>query len=658
MIVFDHLTLRRGAKVLLEDASARIAPGEKVALIGRNGVGKSSLFALLAGELHEDGGSVHMPAGWRVAQVAQHAPDTQEGATDFVLAGDTQLTALRQQLAAAERAGDGIAIAQAHAALIDAGALDARARAKALITGLGFAQSELERPVNSFSGGWRMRLQLARALMAPSDALLLDEPTNHLDLDALVWLEGWLARYAGTLIAISHDRDFLDAACSATLHMADGSLRRYTGGYSAFEKLRATALAGQQAERERQQARRAQLQRFVERFRYKASKARQAQSRLKALEKMQDIPPALADGAAMHIAWRAPDAVPDPMLTIQGAAFGYRLEGGGERRVLHDVTAEVRAGQRIGILGANGQGKSTFIKTIARTLARLAGEVREGKNLAIGYFAQHALDALDADASALAHMQHLARRLGLEGSDEAREGALRTFLGSFHFSGDMVQQAAGTMSGGEKARLVLAMLVWQRPALLLLDEPTNHLDLPTREALADALNSFDGTLMLVSHDRALLRSVCDEFWLVAGGGIVPFEGDLHDYRRLLLEQARQRREALKAEGKTPAGATPEKTEKPVNQAEARRLAARQRAALAAQTAPLKKRLTALEARMAEIAARQNALHELLAAPITTEERAAAGRELKELDAENTAIENEWLQLSEEIEALEHGNQKP
>ena len=651
MISLDHLTLRRGAKVLLDGASARIAPGEKVALVGRNGVGKSSLFALLAGELHEDGGSVSVPAGWRITQVAQHTPDTAESATDFVLAGDAQLTALQQQLATAERSGDGLAIAHAHAALHDAGALDARARAQALISGLGFAQSELERPVNSFSGGWRMRLQLARALMAPSDLLLLDEPTNHLDLDALVWLEGWLARFAGTLIIISHDRDFLDAACQVTLHMGGGSLRRYTGGYSAFETLRAAELAQQQAERERQQQRRERLQRFVERFRAKATKARQAQSRLKALEKMRDIPPALAE-EQLHFDWRAPDALPDPMLTIQDAAFGYQNESGGApHTVLRGVTKEVRTGQRIGILGANGQGKSTFIKTIARTMQPLAGSVREGKNLAIGYFAQHALDALDAAASPLQHMQQLARRLGLENTDAAREAALRSFLGGFNFSGDMALQAAGSMSGGEKARLVLAMLVWQRPALLLLDEPTNHLDLPTREALADALASFDGAIMLVSHDRALLRSVCDEFWLVSGGGIAPFEGDLDDYRRHLLEQARQRREALKH-------AAPEKSEKPVNQAEARRQAARQRAALAAQTAPLKKRLAAVDARMAQIATRTGELHEQLAAPMDADQRAAAGRELKTLEAENAALENEWLQLGEDIEAIEHGNQTP
>ncbi len=703
VINLSNLILRRGAKVLLDGASVTVQPGEKVALVGRNGAGKSTLFALLNGSLHEDGGDFSVPAGWRIAQVAQHMPETAEPATEFVLAGDERLAALRAQLQQAEQSGDGMAIAQAHSDLQDAGAHDARARAEALILGLGFRPEQLNHPVNRFSGGWRMRLQLARALMAPSDLLLLDEPTNHLDLDALVWLEGWLQRYPGTLIVISHDREFLDAVTRVTLHIEHQRLTRYGGNYSAFEELRAQQLSLQQAAWAKQQDKIAHLQKFITRFKAKATKAKQAQSRVKALERMERIAPVLAD-AEFQFEFKQPDNLPNPMLAIRDAVFGYRAASvtqeesagaedqfeplpelsdyattatlqaqlaargdlppepqPGDRIILRGVSRTVMAGQRIGILGANGQGKSTLVKTIARTLPLLGGQITEGKDLAIGYFAQQELDVLHADSTPLEHMVRLARETGREGSEEAREQQLRNFLGSFNFAGEMVLQPVGQFSGGEKARLVLAMIVWQRPNLLLLDEPTNHLDLATREALAMALNEFEGTVMLVSHDRALLRSVCDEFWLVGRGRVEPFDGDLQDYQRYLLEEARRLREAVAAQSdadpaefKTEAAATtaskPSPT--PVNPAEQRRLEAQRRQQLANQTKPLKRALAQAEQRMQALSTEQAELEQRLSTPLPPADIADAGRRLKAVGDELAALEDEWLRLSSEIEAIE------
>jgi ATP-binding cassette, subfamily F, member 3 len=462
MITLRNLTLRRSAKVLLDNVSVTINPGEKVALVGRNGAGKSSLFGLFNGSLHEDSGDFSVPSQWRLSQVAQNMPESAESATEFVLAGDTRLMEVRAELAAAEASDDGMRLAHAYSDLADAGEHDAVPRAQALILGLGFKVAELDQPVNSFSGGWRMRLQLARALMAPSDLLLLDEPTNHLDLDALVWLEAWLQRYAGTLIVISHDREFLDAVTGVTLHIENQKLTRYGGNYSAFETIRAQQLELQQASFAKQQEKVAHLQKFIDRFKAKASKAKQAQSRVKALERMERIAPVLAE-ADFNFEFKEPANLPNPMLAISDAVLGY-----GEKTVLARVNRSVLAGQRIGILGANGQGKSTLVKTIAREIAPLAGTITEGKGLHIGYFAQQELDVLSPDSNPLEHMVRLARDVG----PQAREQELRNFLGSFNFTGDMVGQAVGTMSGGEKARLVLAMMVWQRPNLLLLDEPT------------------------------------------------------------------------------------------------------------------------------------------------------------------------------------------
>ncbi len=549
MITLKNVTLRRGAKILLDQASVTLNPGEKVGLVGRNGAGKSTLFALFNGNLHEDGGDYAIPAHWRRAQVAQDMPETGQSATDFVVEGDTALLAAQKEVDAAEASEDGMRMAEAYIALHDAGAHDAEARAQALILGLGFKVDELYKPVDSFSGGWRMRLQLARALMCPSDLLLLDEPTNHLDLDALVWLEAWLKRYAGTLIVISHDREFLDAITQVTLHIDNAKLLRYGGNYSKFEDMRAEQMALQQAAMARQADKIAHLQSFINRFKAKASKAKQAQSRVKALERMEKIAPVLAD-AEFSFEFQEPLNLPNPMLSMVDTAIGYPPSeespmGTPPTVIVRGINRSVMAGQRIGILGANGQGKSTLVKTIARALAPISGEVTEGKGLNIGYFAQQELDVLRPQDTPLEHMLRLAKETiaaGRSGKVAGREQDLRTFLGTFNFSGDMVKQAVGTMSGGEKARLVLCMLVWQRPNLLLLDEPTNHLDLATREALGVALNEFEGTVMLVSHDRALLRAVCDEFWLVSRGGIAPFDGDLEDYQRYLLEEAKRARE--------------------------------------------------------------------------------------------------------------------
>ena len=556
MISVRNVTLRRGVNVVLDSASVTFTPGEKIGLVGRNGAGKSSFFGLLNGTLHEDGGEFSIPAAWKMGQVAQEMPETEQSATDFVVEGDTVLLAAQAEVAAAEAGDDGMRMAHAYMELHDAGAHDAPARAEALILGLGFSAAQLSQPVNSFSGGWRMRLQLARALMCPSDLLLLDEPTNHLDLDALVWLEAWLKRYQGTMVVISHDREFLDAVTQVTVHVDNAKLVRYGGNYSKFEDMRAEQLVLQQASMAKQVDKIAHLQKFIDRFKATASKAKQAQSRVKALERMEKIAPVLAD-ADFTFEFKEPLNVPNPLLSMLDASFGYpaptdALPGTPPTVIVRGINRSVLAGQRIGILGANGQGKSTLVKTVAHELAPIAGEISEGKGLNIGYFAQQELDVLRPLDTPMEHMIRLAkdtpahmRAPGQSGTEQS----LRTFLGTFSFSGDMVHQAVGTMSGGEKARLVLCMIVWQRPNLLLLDEPTNHLDLATREALGMALNEFEGTVMLVSHDRSLLRAVCDEFWLVTKGGVEPFDGDLDDYQQFLRDEARRMREQAAGEQK-------------------------------------------------------------------------------------------------------------
>jgi ATP-binding cassette, subfamily F, member 3 len=656
VITLRDVTLRRGLKVVLQGASLTLHPGEKIGLVGRNGAGKSSLFSLLAGRLQADAGDVEMPPRWRMSEVAQDMPETADPATAFVLQGDAPLQAAQAELALAEASGDGEAIGRAHLLLEEAGAFDARARAQALLLGLGFRSEQLDAPVNSFSGGWRMRLQLARALMCPADVLLLDEPTNHLDLDALVWLEAWLQRLECTLVIISHDREFLDAITRVTVHVDEGTLTRYGGNYSLFEELRAERMAQASAAFGRQQERIAQLQRFIDRFKAKATKARQAQSRVKALARMEKLAPVLT-ASDFAFDFREPANLPNPMLAMDGLVCGY-----GQTAVVRGVSRTVLAGQRIGILGANGQGKSTLVKTIARDLPPLGGRVTEGKGLRIGYFAQQELELLQPDDGPLMHMVRVARDVG----PAAREQELRDYLGQFRFTGDMVHQAVGSLSGGEKARLVLAMIVWQRPNLLLFDEPTNHLDLNTREALSVALNEFEGTVLLVSHDRALLREVCDEFWIVTRGGVEPFDGDLDDYQRWLLDVSRAVSRGLEPPPPPRPGVEdPERSVRAVNSVAAatpapvaaprddRRLAKQARARLAEQTRPLRMELQRIDERLARLAAERGEVEQLLADPATRpDEFADLGRRLAHVQAEVAMLEERWLELQTELEALQ------
>jgi ATP-binding cassette subfamily F protein 3 len=650
MITLKNVTLRRSAKVLLDSTSVTLNPGEKVGLVGRNGAGKSSLFALLNGTLHEDAGEYYIPTQWRMGQVAQDMPETDQSATEFVIEGDTVLNAARAEVKASEATDDGDRMANAYMALYDAGEHDAPSRAQALILGLGFKTTELENPVNSFSGGWRMRLQLARALMCPSDLLLLDEPTNHLDLDALVWLEAWLKKYEGTMVVISHDREFLDAVTNVTLHIDAGKLVRYGGNYTKFEDMRAEQMTLLQNAFAKQQDKIAHLQKFIARFKAKASKAKQAQSRVKALDRMEKIAPLMAD-AEFTFEFKEPANLPNPMLSMSGVSFGYPPPEGAPAGtpptvIVNNVSRSVLAGQRIGILGANGQGKSTLVKTVARDLAAIGGEVTEGKGLNIGYFAQQELDVLRPADNPLEHMIRLVKELTAEGKiagQATREQDLRSFLGTFNFGGDMVKQAVGSMSGGEKARLVLCMIVWQRPNLLLLDEPTNHLDLATREALAMALNEFEGTVMLVSHDRALLRAVCDEFWMVSHGGVAPFDGDLDDYQRYLLDEAKRQREAVKE--------AQNQANKQLAKAASDKLAASAPAKTPAteQVRKWKKEIEGLELRISTLNAEGADLEGKLGTNTHPTEIAELGKSLKKVNDELKDLEDQWLKVSALLE---------
>ena len=668
MITLKNVVLRRGAKVILDSASVSLNPGEKIGLVGRNGAGKSSLFAMLNGTLHEDGGEFFIPSQWRMAQVAQDMPETEQSATSYVIEGDVVLQAAQAEVDASEASGDGDRMAHAYMDLYDSGAHDAQARAQALILGLGFKVSELDNPVNSFSGGWRMRLQLARALMCPSDLLLLDEPTNHLDLDALVWLEAWLKRYQGTMLVISHDREFLDAVTDVTVHIESARLTRYGGNYSKFEDLRAEQMALQQGAYAKQQNKIAHLQKFIARFKAKASKAKQAQSRVKALDRMEKIAPLLAE-ADFTFEFKEPANLPNPMLSMQNVYFGYPApedapQGTPPTVIVQNVSKSVLAGQRIGILGANGQGKSTVVKTIARALAPISGEMLEGKGLNIGYFAQQELDVLRPADNPLEHMIRLVKEVsaaGKMGNQPTREQDLRSFLGNFNFGGDMVKQSVGSMSGGEKARLVLCMIVWQRPNLLLLDEPTNHLDLATREALSMALNEFEGTVMLVSHDRALLRAVCDEFWMVSRGGVAPFDGDLDDYQRYLLDEAKRQREEAKksnnsaatpATAKTLAASTDATSVSGTSNApksSSKKDDAQRRQQQSDAAKPLRKELEKIDRQLLSLNSEKANLQTLLTTAKAPAELAQTGKRLKTIEADLLKLEERWLLLTEQIE---------
>jgi ATP-binding cassette subfamily F protein 3 len=523
VIRLSNVTLRRGVKVLLEGADVALNPGEHAGLIGANGSGKSSLFSVLRGELHADKGEVDFPRTWRVAHVAQETPALDRAAVEYAIDGDVALRSLEERLRQAEQSNDGTLMGELHAALGDADVYTVRSRAEALLVGLGFRHEELARPVSSFSGGWRMRLNLAQALMCPSDLLLLDEPTNHLDIDAIIWLEDWLKRYPGTLLVISHDRDFLDGVVGAIVHIDQKKLRRYGGDYSSFETQRAQNLVLASSQYEKQQRERAHLQSFIDRFKAQATRARQAQSRMKMLAKMEDLAP-LHVSAPFSFEFREPLRAPDPLLVLEDVATGY-----GDKTVLSEINFSLRNEGRYGLLGINGAGKSTLIKTIAGVLPVQSGSAIFNKGLQIGYFAQHQVEMLRDDESPLWHLKRISE-------SNIREQELRNYLGSFNFPGDMASDPIEHFSGGEKARLALALIVWQRPNLLLLDEPTNHLDLETREALAVALAQFEGTLVLVSHDRHLLRATTDQLLIVKDGTLQAFDGDLDDYRDSLLKK--------------------------------------------------------------------------------------------------------------------------
>jgi ATP-binding cassette subfamily F protein 3 len=542
MIRFHHVSLARGVKPLLENVDLLLNPGDKIGLIGANGAGKSSLFGLLRGELHPDQGELSYPPTWRLAYVAQETPALERSALEYAIDGDTTLRALEARLAELEgqpeTAENGLEIGELYGALHDADAYTVHSRAEQLLSGLGFSHEQMTQPLTTFSGGWRMRLNLAQALMCPSELLLLDEPTNHLDLDAIIWLEDWLKRYPGTLIIISHDRDFLDQVVNVIVHIDERKLKRYSGHYSSFERQRAAQLELAAGQQEKQMRQRTHLESFINRFKAQASKARQAQSRIKALARMQELAP-LRAAAEFSFQFREPLRAPDPLLVLDEVNAGYRhADTGREHVVIESIGFSLQGGQRIGLLGVNGAGKSTLIKTIAGEITPLSGTATLGKGLSVGYFAQHQVEMLRHDESPLWHMSKIAPTV--------REQELRNFLGGFNFAGPMATASIRPFSGGEKARLALALIVWQRPNLLLLDEPTNHLDLETREALTDALAQFEGTLILVSHDRHLLRATTDQFIIVADGKVQPFDGDLEDYKAWLFSTKLDGKKALKA----------------------------------------------------------------------------------------------------------------
>ncbi len=630
MIDLRNITLRRGAEPLLEGASATIQPGNKIGLIGANGSGKSSLLALLRGTLATDHGEAYVPADWEIAWMAQEAPAGEASALDYVLDGDRALRAAEQEVAAAEASGDGHRIANAHARFEAAEGYSARARAGELLHGLGFEAGDGERPVSAFSGGWRVRLSLARALMCPSDLLLLDEPTNHLDLEAVVWLEQWLRAYAGTLLIISHDRDLLDRVVDEVLHIEHRQLTLYSGGYTAFERQRAERMARQQALYEKQQREIARIQRFVDRFRANASKARAVQSRIKALERMEQVAPAYADSPFTFEFADSPP-VANPLLTLEGVSLGY-----GGQAVLSDVTRSLAQADRIGLLGPNGAGKSTLVRALAGEQAPLAGQSHRAPGLRVGYFAQHQLEQLDDTASPLIHLQRLA--------PEAPPQRLRDFLGGFAISGDKATEPVAPLSGGEKARLVLALLAWQRPNLLLLDEPTNHLDLEMRHALTQALQGFAGAVVVVSHDRHLLAATAERYWLVADGAVRDFDGDLDDYHAWLAERRREEARGRSAEAGAPERSADERKAE-------RRRQAEQRAALK----PLRERAAQLLEQLEALEAEHRALEERLADPeLYSEAQRETLHELLQrqgqLQRQRESLEAAWVEAEEAVEA--------
>ncbi len=628
MIFFSNLILKRGQTVLLENANATINPKQKVGLVGKNGCGKSSLFALLKNEIGAEGGEVNYPANWTLSWVNQETPALNTSALDYVIEGDRLYCRLQRELSQANTDNDGNAIARIHAQLDTIDAWTIQSRAAALLHGLGFSQDELQRPVKSFSGGWRMRLNLAQALLCPSDLLLLDEPTNHLDLDTVIWLERWLVQYQGTLILISHDRDFLDPIVNKILHIENQQLYEYSGDYSSFEIQRAEKLAQQTALYRQQQQKISHLQKYIDRFKAKASKAKQAQSRVKALEKMELIAPAYVDNP-FTFAFRDPLSLPNPLVMIDKASAGYKVNESAVENtieILCKIKLNLVPGSRIGLLGKNGAGKSTLIKLLAGELTALSGTVQLAKGVQLGYFAQHQLDTLRAEESALWHLQKIA--------PQQTEQELRNYLGGFAFHGDKVKQAVESFSGGEKARLVLALIVWQRPNLLLLDEPTNHLDLDMRQALTEALVDYQGSLVVVSHDRHLLRNTVEEFYLVHDKQVEEFNGDLDDYAKWLNDinnQSNDNKNGGKAQSDNE------------NSAQNRKEQKRREAELRQQSAPLRKKTAEYEKQM-----------EKLSAQLTQIERQLADSELYEAKNKEklTALLSEQVQCKKVLEEVE------
>ena len=652
----------RGIKPLLEQVDVTLNPGDKIGLIGANGAGKSSLFAMMRGELHPDQGEIDFPAKWRVAYVAQETPPLDRAALDYAIDGDITLRKLEAELAhlesQPESTENGIAIGNMYSALADADAYTVQSRGEQLLLGLGFTLDQMQQPVASFSGGWRMRLNLAQALMCPSDLLLLDEPTNHLDLDAIIWLEDWLKRYAGTLLIISHDRDFLDEVVNVVVHIDERKLKRYSGNYSSFERQRAAQMILAAGALEKQQRKRAHLESFVNRFKAQASKARQAQSRMKALAKMEELAP-LRAAAEFSFEFREPLSAPNPLMVMEDVDAGYKIENEATGEITHKtivngIKFSLQIGQRIGLLGQNGAGKSTLIKTIAGELMPLTGDATMGKGLNIGYFAQHQVEMLRHDESPLWHLSKIAPTV--------REQELRNFLGGFNFPGNMVTASIAPFSGGEKARLALALIVWQRPNLLLLDEPTNHLDLETREALTEALAQFEGTLVVVSHDRHLLRATTDEFIIVADGKLQPFDGDLDDYKDWLFKtKLGKGTDVLPAAGKanktdfpvvSPVAAAPA----PAAPVRDKRKEAEERQKTAALRKPIENKIKRQEEQIAKRNAQKAETEAKLGEPTIYD--AANKAKLKQLLADQTfftkdlaQLEAEWLDLQDQLEKL-------
>jgi ATP-binding cassette, subfamily F, member 3 len=633
MLSFSSLALRRGTRLLISDATFTIYRGEKVGIVGANGTGKSTLLALVRGEIQPDAGSFDRPSQLVMAHVAQELDASDRAAIEFVMDGDGELRGTEQAIAAAEAREAGAVLGELHAKYAALGGYDARSRAGRLMHGLGFSAEDEERPVNAFSGGWRVRLNVAQALMCRSDLLLLDEPTNHLDLDAVIWLEGWLRNYPGTLMMIAHDREFLDRTVNRIVHIENGKAITYSGNYSAFEEQRAAQLAQHQAMYERQQREIRHMMDFVERFRAQATKARQAQSRLKALERMQRIAPAHVD-SQFEFTFLPPHKLPRPLLTIEKQSVGY-----GESVVLKTINMTIAPGSRIALLGRNGAGKSTLMKLLAGELEAFDGKRTEARDLRIGYFAQHQLEQLRVDDSPLAHL----RRHGGEAAAKATEQELRGFLGRFGFSGDRVFEPVGPFSGGEKARLVLALVSYLRPNLLLLDEPTNHLDLEMRQALAVALQDFEAAVVLVSHDRHLLRAVADELLLVDGGVATPFDGDLDDYASWFTT-----REAAAASVELPT---------PAAGAEQRKQRKREEAERRNRLSPLRNEIAKLEKSMARLQQDLTRIETELSSPALYESGGkGALQELLQTQASTRkqleTAEAMWLDASERLETLE------